>query len=103
VPGKGTIVAHIGPHPASARLALGQNRHRGVVGVNALTCEDVRLDRLGQRHQRRCCGADPVGERRDVERHALMRIGRARPVERQVQPVFGEQDVRQQARPGAST
>lgn len=34
--GKRTVVAHIGPDPASPGLALGQDRHRGVIGVDAL-------------------------------------------------------------------
>ncbi len=87
---EGTIVPHIGPYASRARLALGQNRNSGVVGVDALGSEDMRLDRLDQRHQRRSRRADPVGQRGDVERHALMRIRRALPVERQVQSVFGE-------------
>jgi transposase len=34
--GKRTVVAHIGPEPAGPGLALGQDRHRGVVGVDTL-------------------------------------------------------------------
>lgn len=98
VPGKGMIVAHIGPHAPRARLALGQNRHRGGVGIDALACKHVRLDRLDQGRQGRSCRADPVGQRGDVERHALMPIGRTLPGERKVEPVFGEQDVRRQTR-----
>ena len=47
-------------------------------------------------------GADPVGQRRDVELDALAGIGRALAVERQMQAVLGEQHMRQQPRPGAS-
>jgi hypothetical protein len=42
----------------------------------------------------------PIGERGDVERDPLMRIGRALPVERQVQAVLAEQDMGEQLRPG---
>ena len=34
---KGPVVADIGPHPAGAGLALGQHRHGGVVGMDALS------------------------------------------------------------------
>ena len=47
-------------------------------------------------------GADPVGQRRDVELDALAGIGRALAVERQMQAVLGEQDMGQQLRPGAA-
>ena len=47
--GEGTG-AHIGPHAAGTRFALGQNRHGRIVGMDALACEDVRLDRFDQRH-----------------------------------------------------
>jgi hypothetical protein len=70
--------------------------------MDALACKDMRFDRLDKRHQCRCRRADPVGQRVDVQRNALMRIGRALPVEWQMQPVFDEQDVRQQTRPGTS-
>ena len=41
-------------------------------------------------------GADPVGQRRDVELDALAGVGVALPVERQMQAVLGEQHVGQQ-------
>ena len=47
-------------------------------------------------------GADPIGQRRDVELDALAGIGRALPVERQVQAVLGEQHMREQPWPGAT-
>jgi hypothetical protein len=39
---KRAFVAHIGPEPAGPDLAPGQDRHRGVVGVDALGREDCR-------------------------------------------------------------
>ena len=98
---KRPVVAHIGPQPAGAGLALGQHRHGGVVGMDALGCEDMRPDRLDQRHQGRRRSADPIGQRRDVELDAFAGIDRALAVERQMQAVLGEQDMRQQPRPGA--
>ena len=67
------VVAHIGPQPAGAGLALGQHRHGGVVGMDALGREDMCADHVDQRHQRCCRRADPVGERRYVEIDALAR------------------------------
>jgi hypothetical protein len=90
------IVAHIGPQTAGACLAFGQNRHRHVIGVNALGCKDMRLDRLDELPQGRSRDTDAVRKRGDIERDAFMGAGRTLPVERQVQSVFGEQDVRQQ-------
>ena len=58
-------------------------------------------DRLDQRHQGRGRGADPVGQRRDIEIDALAGIGRALAVERQMQAVLGEQHMGEQPWPGA--
>jgi hypothetical protein len=88
VSGERPIVAHIGPQATGARLALGQHRHRRIVGMDALSCKDVRLDRLDQRPQGRSRGTDPVRERGDIQRDAFMGVGRALPVERQMQSIF---------------
>jgi hypothetical protein len=48
---KRAVVAHIGPEPAGPGLALGQDRHRGVVGVDAFGRKDMASDRLDQWHQ----------------------------------------------------
>ena len=75
-----------------AALALGLHLHRRLVGMNALGREHVGADQQDERHQR--CGADahPIGQRGDVEVDAFARIGRALAVERQMQPIFSEQD-----------
>ncbi len=83
-PVEGLIVAHIGPQPSSARLALRQHRHSGVVGMDAFGRKHVLADRLDQRHQRCRRGAHPVGQCRDIEIDPLARIGRALAIERQV-------------------
>jgi hypothetical protein len=71
--------------------------------VDALGREHVIPHGIDQRHQRRRRCTDPIGERRDVELNALARVDLALTVERQMQPVLREQDVRQQRRPGAPT
>jgi len=52
-PGKRAVVAHVGPQPAGAALALRQHLHGGVVGMDALRRKDVSADRIDERHQRR--------------------------------------------------
>jgi hypothetical protein len=47
-PGKRAVVAHIGPEPARPGLTLGQDRHCGVVGVDALRRKDMAPDRIDQ-------------------------------------------------------
>ena len=54
------VVANVGPQPADDRLALGQNRHRRVVAVNARRVQNVAPDQLDERRKRRDAGADPV-------------------------------------------
>ena len=95
------VVSHIGPQPAGAGLALGQHRHGGVVGVDALGRKHMGPDRLDQRHQGRRTGAHPVGQRRHVEIDAFARIDVALAMKRQMQAILGEQQMGEQARPGA--
>jgi len=71
--------------------------------MDALGGEDMCPDQQQQWHQRRGRSADPVSQRRDVELDALAGIDRALAVERQMQPVFGEQDMRQKSGAGAPT
>ena len=70
--------------------------------MDALGGEDMRPDRLDQRHQRCRRRADPVGQRRDIEFDAFARIDGALTIERQMQAVFGEQDMGEQRGPGTS-
>ena len=69
--------------------------------MDALGRKDMGANGLDQRHQRRRAGADPVGQRRDIEFDALAGVSRALPVERQVQAVLGEQHLGEQPWPGA--
>jgi hypothetical protein len=52
--------------------------------MNALGQDDMRFDRFNQRLQRRRAGADPIGQRRDVELNVLVRVGCDLPIERQM-------------------
>jgi hypothetical protein len=51
-PRKRPVIAHVSPQPAGAGLALGQDRHGRVVGMDALGSEDVPPNGFDQRHQR---------------------------------------------------
>src|SRR6201985_1976706 len=83
--GKRTVVAHVRPEPAGPGLALGQDRHRGVIRVDALGGEDVAPDRIDQRHQGCRGGTDPIRERRYVEIDALPLVDVALTMKWQVQ------------------
>jgi hypothetical protein len=82
------------------RLALRQDRHRGVVAVQPVGGQDMGLDQRMERLQRRGAGADLVGQRRDAEINALPGIALALAVERLVLPKLLEQDHGQQVRSG---
>ena len=98
---KRAVVTHVGPEPAGPGLALGQDRYRGVVGVDAFRREDMALDRIDQWHQGCRGGTHPVCEGRDIEVDAFAMIDLALTVEWQVQAILGEQDMGQQ--PGSRT
>ena len=62
-PGERPVVPDVGPQAPDLGPLLGQHRHGGVVGVQPLGREDVRPDRLDQRHQAGGRGTDPIGQR----------------------------------------
>jgi hypothetical protein len=57
------VVPDVGPDPAGRRLALGQDRHGRVVGVQPLGRQHMRLDQAVERCESRRAGPDLVGER----------------------------------------
>jgi hypothetical protein len=93
-----SVVPDIGPEPADDRLPLYQNRHGGVVAVEAVGGEDVTADQGDQRLQRRCACAYPVRQGRDVELDALTGVHGALTAQRLVLAELGIEDHRQQAR-----
>ena len=99
-PSKRLVVPHVDPDPASVGLALGQNRHPGVVAMQSLGAQHVGLKALEQRHQRRRAAADLVGQGRQTDRHALLGIALGLPVERLMLAKLLEQHHRQQAGSG---
>jgi hypothetical protein len=96
-PGERPVVAQVDPTSPGVGLALGQDWHDGVVAVQSLSREDVALDPLDQRRQRRAAAADLIGQGRQAERHALTGIAIGLTVQGLVLPELLEQDHRQQA------
>src|SRR5205823_183143 len=77
-----TVVTDIGPNPPGPGLHLGQHRHGRVVAMNALRGEDMCLDQLVNRLERRRTGADMIGHGRHRQLDPLAPILLALPVER---------------------
>jgi len=62
-----SVVADIGPDVPCDGLALGQDRHRGVVAKEPLGGQHMRLDEGMQRGKRRRAGADLISQRGDAQ------------------------------------
>src|SRR4030081_1245873 len=92
-----TIVAHVNPASPGVGLALGQNRHGGVVTVQALGREDMRFNPSEQRRQHRAAGADLIGQGRQTEGDTLLGVALGLAVQWLMLPVLLEQDHRQKA------
>ena len=95
-PSKWPVVADINPDVTLDRLALGQNRHGGVIAMQSLSSEHVALDQRVKRLQDRSTCADLVGQRRYAQLDALAAVAFALPVERLVLAELLEQDHGQQ-------
>lgn len=93
------VVMDIAPYSSGDRLALGQDRHRGVVAMQPLGRQDMRLDQSVERHGREHAGANLVGKRRDAEIDAFAFEAGALVVQRDVLAELVEQDRRQKLRP----
>ena len=99
-PAKRPVVAHIDPTSSGIGLALGQDGNRSVVAVETLGGEHMSLKPFEERRQYRRAGADPVGERRQAQRHAFPGVALGLPVERLMLAVLLEQDHGEKARAG---
>src|ERR1019366_7021534 len=80
------------PYSAGVGLAFGEDRDCGVVPMQSLGAQDVRLDALEQRRQRHRAAADLVGQGRQTDRHALLGIALGLAVERLMLAKLLEQD-----------
>jgi hypothetical protein len=89
---KRPIVADIGPDVPLDRLALGEDRHGGVVAVQPLGGQNIALDQRMERLQNRRTGADPVGQCRQAQVNALPPLTLALAIQRLVLPELLEQD-----------
>jgi hypothetical protein len=71
-------------------------------GTDCEPIDNMIADGIDQRHQARRGSPDPVGKRGDTEIDTLAGIDLALPIQRQMRPVFAEQDLRQELRSGAT-
>lgn len=71
--------------------------------MQALGCEDMRLDALQKRLQHGAGSTDLIGERRQGERHTLAAVALGLTVQRLVLPELLEQQHGEQARAGPAT
>ena len=94
------IVANVGPEAPGHGFVLRQHRHGRVVAVEAPAGKTCAADQLDERRQRGAAGADPVGQRRDLQLDALAGIDLALPVQRLMLAELGIEDHRQQVRAG---
>ena len=102
--GKRPLVADVGPQPAGLGLAGArrQDRHRGVVDMQAVAGEDVGGERIDERLQRRRRRADPAGQGRGLQAHPVAGEDLGLAIQRQVVVVLRHDDMSQQTRPGAA-
>ena len=94
------VVADIGPQSAGDGLALGQDRHRGVIAMQALGRQHMGFDQAIERLQHAGAGPDLIGQGRQAHLDTLTGEAFALPVERLVLAELLEQDHGQQARSG---
>src|SRR5207237_328714 len=99
-PAERTIVAHVNPASPGIGLALGQDRHGGVVAVQPLSGEDMCLDPPEEGCQHRTAATHLIGQGRQAEGYALPGVAFGLAVERLMLPILLEQDHRQQAGAG---
>src|ERR1700755_3013096 len=93
------IVAQVNPTSPRGGLALGQDRHGGVVAVQPLGREDMSFHAPQQRLEHGAAGPHMVGQGRQTERNAFPGIALGLPIERLMLAKLLEQDHRQQAGP----
>src|SRR5262249_42379928 len=92
------IVADIGPDVPLDRLALGQDRPRGVAPMQPLGGKNMALDQRMKRLQNRRTSTDLVGQCRQAQVDALSPVTLALAIQRLVLPELLEQDHGQQLR-----
>jgi hypothetical protein len=94
------VVAHVDPDPAGLSVALGEDRHGGVVAVQPIASQDMTLNQPVQRAQPRGANAHLIGQRRQAQFDALAGVALALAVQRLMLAELFEQDHRQEVRAG---
>lgn len=85
---EGPVIAHIGPKPGGDGFAFGQERHSGVVAMDAGGSEDVVFDQAIERRERQRGGAHMIGQSRNAEIDAGAGKFARLPVQRLMQRIF---------------
>ncbi len=99
-PGERPVIADIGPTSTGVALALGQDRHGGVVAMQPLGGEHMGLEALEYRLHHGADRAHLVGEGGQAQGHAFAGIALGLAVEGLMLAELLEDDHRQQARAG---
>ena len=96
------VIPDIDPTSAGIGLAFGQDRHRGVIAMQAFRRQNMGLDKPQHRIQRHAARPHGVGHRRQADRHTFPSIALGLPVQRLMLAELLEQDHRQQIGPSPS-
>jgi len=99
-----SLVTRIDPDPAGLCLAVAgrENRHRCIISMDRSARTHMLPNRLSQRLKQCCRLADPVGHCGALEIEPFPGIDLALPVEWQVVGILRDEDMREQARAGAT-
>jgi len=99
------LISDIAPEPCGLCLAGAGRQHadRCIVGKDRLCRQNVPSDGIGQGFQQGCCLADAVGQGRAIKIEPLAVEDLALQVKRQMVGILADQNVGQEARPGAAT
>lgn len=79
---EGLVVAHIGPQPPGARFALCEDRNGRLVAMHARAGENMIANEIVERPKQQGAAADLIGERRQAQIHAFMRIAHRLSIQR---------------------
>jgi len=93
-PAEWHVISDIDPASAGIGLAFGQDRHRGVITVQALSRQNMSLDKPQYRIQRHATRPYGVRHCRQADRHTLPSIALGLPVQRLMLTELLEQDHR---------
>ncbi|MNG17751.1 hypothetical protein D3C84_1017620 [compost metagenome] len=93
----GSVIAHI--RPQACRFGFAGARcecaNRRVIGVDFMTTHNMAVEGVDQRPEQLAALADPVGQGRALQIHALTGVDLGLPIQRKVINEFGDQHMGQ--------